>query len=163
MITQATLDSWLGKNMSDICPNGYDGTSLNHCAHFVAHAANLSFGYTCKMQAGGTGEAANLRVHEIFAKCTRKKEIPDTGSGLSGIVFISGQGSFVTKGGATKLSNVPKKHIGFILNAMVWHYSNSRNKVIKQTTTAFRGHYSGQTNALWFGSMPATGTLDSYS
>jgi len=163
MITQAALDSWLGKSMSDICPNGYDSTSLNHCAHFVAHAANMSFGYTCKMQAGGTGEAANLRVHEVFAQCATKQEIPKTGPGLSGIIFISSQGSFVTKGGTTKLSNVPKKHIGFILNSMVWHYSNSQNKVIKQTTTAFRRHYSGQTNALWFGSMPASGRLDSAS
>ena len=97
----------------------------------------------------------------MFAQCATKQEIPKTGPGLSGIIFVSGQGSFVTTGGTTRLSNVPKKHIGFILNSMVWHYSNSQNKVIKQTTTAFRRHYSGQTNALWFGSMPLSGRLDS--
>jgi hypothetical protein len=77
-------------------------------------------------------------------------------------VFVSGEGNFVTRGSTTTLVNVPKKHIGFILNAMVWHYSNSRNKVIKQTTSAFRLHYSGQTNALWLGSLPTRGRLDAF-
>lgn len=155
MVSHAMLNTWLGKSMSDVCLNGYDNPAHNHCAHFVAHAMNLNFGYTCRDHVGGSHPAANLRVHEIFAHCSHTHEILQTGPSLSGLVFVSASRNFVTGGGRTTLRNVPKKHIGIIHGAMVWHYSNGRDQVIKQVMSQFLAHYPGQHNSLWFGSLPA--------
>jgi hypothetical protein len=154
MITQAQLNSWLGKSMTDVCLNGYDRTNDNHCAHFVAHAVNLHFGYTCRNHVGGSNAGGNLRVHEIFDRCTNKQEINQCGLNLSGIIFVSGSNNFVTRGGSTTLRNIPRKHIGFIMQGMVWHYSNPRNQVVKQPMTEFLNHYRGQQNSLWYGALP---------
>ncbi len=114
MIDQRLLNSWLAKSMTDICLNGYDNRSDNHCAHFVGHAMNLHFGYTCRQHRGGNNAGANLRVHEIFAQCPNKREILQTGASLTGLVFVSASTNFVTRGGSTTLRNVPRKHIGII-------------------------------------------------
>ena len=155
MLTLEQLDSWLDKGMKDICLNGYSNEADNHCAHFVAHALNLNFGYTCHNHVGGTQPGANLRVHEIFARCPTTSQISQCGGGLTGIIFVSGQRNFSTSGGTATLANVPKKHVGLLLNDTVWHYSNTQNKVIKQPMSQFLFHYSKQTNALWIGSLPA--------
>ena len=150
------LNSWLGKSMTDVCLNGYDNQSDNHCAHFVAHAMNLHFGYTCRQHRGGSNAGANLRVHEVFARCPSRHEIVETGTALSGLVFVSASRNFVTAGGTTTLQNIPRKHIGIIYNGHVWHYSNPNNQVVRQLMSQFLFHYSGQQNSLWFGSLPST-------
>ena len=155
MITQVQLDSWLDKSMSDICLNEYDNTAHNHCAHFVAHAVNLHFGYTCRQHVGGSHPGANLRVQEIFAQCPAKHEILQSTGHLTGLIFVSGRQNFQTRGGTTTLRNVPRKHIGFIHNGMVWHYSNRNNQVVKQPMSEFSSHYPQQENALWYGALPA--------
>ena len=72
-LTRLMLDSYLGKNISEICPHGFGDAELNHCAHFVCHVMNVSAGsVTCsKMSservAGRIG--ACIRVHELFAAC----------------------------------------------------------------------------------------------
>ncbi len=154
MIDETLLNSWLAKSMTDICLNGYDDQSHNHCAHFVAHAMNLHFGYTCRQHRGGTNAGANLRVHEIFAQCPKKHEIRQTGPRLTGLVFVSASSNFVTRNGTTTLQNVPRKHIGVIHSAHVWHYSNTNDQVVKQVMSEFLFHYSGQQNSLWYGSLP---------
>jgi hypothetical protein len=155
MLSIAQLDSWLGKSMTDICLNGYNKPSDNHCAHFVSHAVALSFGYTCKQHTGKQNAGANLRVQEVFVQCPSVQEIVECSSSLSGLVFVSARANFVTRGGRTFLSNVPRKHIGFLLSGFVWHYSNSQHRVVKQPMSQFLFHYPGQTNALWLGTMPA--------
>jgi hypothetical protein len=162
MITQTQLDSWLDKSMSDICLNGYDNASHNHCAHFVAHAANLHFGYTCRRHAGGRHPGANLRVHEIFAECPTKHEILQCTSHLTGLIFVSGKQNFETREGTTTLRNVPRKHIGFIHNGMVWHYSNRANRVVKEPMSQFLFHYPQQENAIWYGSAPPSARAISF-
>lgn len=154
MLTLEQLDSWLGKGMKDICLNGYAKEADNHCAHFVSHVLNLGFGYTCRNHVGGEQPGANLRVHEIFDRCPSTQEINQCGGGLTGIIFVSGQRNFVSKGGSTSLTNVPRKHVGLLLNDTVWHYSNTQEKVIKQPSSQFLFHYAGQTNALWLGTLP---------
>ena len=70
MVTAGDLNKYLGKNISAICGNGYTAPDNNHCAHFVSHAMEYTFGYTCKAASvGAKAAAANLRVHEVFARC----------------------------------------------------------------------------------------------
>jgi len=155
MMSQPQLDSWLGKSMTDICLNGYDNTSHNHCAHFVSHVLNLHFGYTCRAHVRGQHPGANLRVQEIFARCPGTHEILQCTPDLAGLIFVSHKSNFVTRNGTTTLNNVPRKHIAIIHGGFVWHYSNTRNRVVKQPMSEFLNHYPGQDNALWFGSLPA--------
>jgi hypothetical protein len=155
MISTPQLDSWLNKNMADICLNGYSKASDNHCAHFVSHVLSLNFGYTCQRHTGKQHPGANLRVQEIFARCPSVQEITSCDPTFKGIVFVSGSGNFVTRGGKTTLNNVPKKHVGLLLAGSVWHYSNRQHKVVKQPMSDFLLHYPGQQNSLWLGTFPA--------
>lgn len=153
-----SLNSFMGKSMKEICPNGFDDEKSSHCAHFVSHALNIQVGFTCD---GLTpkemhhGDGASVRVHEIFAACPAKMEYTKQLKRRSGLMFISGKDNFPTVGRETTLKNVPKKHIGIFHQGTVWHYSNTRNKVITQTPEEFIHHYRGQTNALWLGTVPA--------
>jgi hypothetical protein len=154
MITSSQLNTWLGKNISDICLNGYAAANLNHCAHFVSHALALGGGYTCRNATGSQNFGASLRVHEVFDRCTGHEEINQCSNSYSGLVFVSARSSFRTVGGRTTLTNVPRKHIGIILGGNVWHYSNTRDRVIVQPMSQFLFHYSGQENALWCANPP---------
>lgn len=156
MLTEQLLDSYVGVGIERICPNGFDDKADNHCAHFVSHALGLDFGMTCRtLRPNSSGAGANVRVHEIFARCAQRQEILQCSGALSGLIFVSGAKNFVTRGGVTTLQNVPKKHIGILLNGYVWHYSNTQDKVVKQPMSTFLNHYPGQTNALWLGSLPS--------
>ncbi|MCC9601913.1 hypothetical protein LOC67_15235 [Stieleria sp. JC731] len=156
--TLSLSKAFLGKGMSEICPSGYADTSNNHCAHFVGHALDIRVGLTCHGMASRKkrkGESASLRVHEIFAACPTVSEYDSSMLAKKGLMFVSGVSNFVTaKSGVTSLRNVPKKHIGILVGGKVWHYSNSRNKVVSQTPEEFIKHYRGQKNALWFGDLP---------
>ena len=155
MIEVSLLNSWLGKTISDICLNGYTSRSDNHCAHFVCHVLSLTFGYDCKKATGKKNFGANLRVHELFDRCTNREAVTTSSTGFKGILFVSGSQNFKTHNGNTTLENVPKKHVGIVIDGSVWHYSNSRSLVIKQALSEFIEHYPNQTNSLWFGSPPS--------
>src|SRR5262245_18176795 len=71
MITLPQLNGYLGKPISQICPNGFANDNDNHCAHFVAHAMGYKFGVTCltmvHAQPGAVG--ATIKVQQIFPQC----------------------------------------------------------------------------------------------
>lgn len=157
--------SFEGKGMAEICPSGHAKTSSNHCAHFVGHALDISVGLTCHgmtTRKHRRGEKASLRVQEVFAACPHVEEYETGKSYDRGLIFVSATKNFVKQGSKMVIRNVSKKHIGIYLNGTVWHYNNSRNKVVRQTPAEFIKHYSGQKNALWYGRMPA-GAIRSFT
>jgi hypothetical protein len=52
------------------------------------------------------------------------------------------------------MANVRKKHIGLVYQGTVWHYSNTRRRVVSQPADTFLFHYPRQENALWWGTFP---------
>jgi hypothetical protein len=154
-LTEQLLDGYLGREITALCPHGYHDKAFNHCAHFVCHVTSLAIGYTCRQQsnkavAGKPG--ACIRVHDLFASCPKVGLFADAPAGG---VFV-----FVTSPKAVNLAaktmvNVPKKHVGIALQGKIWHYSNSKDKVVTASAAEFRQHYSGQVNELYFGTMPA--------
>jgi len=152
MITAADLNKLLGKNISQICGNGYASPHDNHCAHFVCHTLDYSFGYNCKTATAGKSSGASLRVHELFARCPAVGLWADKPASLTPcLVFVTAK-SHVNI--ATKtMSNVPKKHVGIFLNGTIWHYSNAQHKVITQQPTEFSHHYPGPGIELFYGQM----------
>ena len=152
MLTPSLLQTYAGQPIKNICPHGYDARADNHCAHFVAHVLQLDFGLTCAMMKGGHSIGANIRVQELFARCPSTREViecPTTGEGL---IFVSAVSSFAGAPGV--IANVPKKHVGLVMNGLVWHYSNTRSRVETQTVGEFLFHYPRQHNALWWGTFP---------
>lgn len=152
LVTQKTLDSYLGHSIAEICPHGYDRDDDNHCAHFVAHALQLDFGYTCARAQRRAGEGANLRVHELFARCREPRPVLDCPTIDQGLIFVSNPSSF--RGSPVEMANVPRKHVGILHLGRVWHYSNMRHRVVAQPAGEFLYHYPEQENAVWFGSLP---------
>lgn len=149
------LHDCLGKHMRDICERGFADNDANHCAHFVSHVLGLSFGFTCGHMVHGTGDRASIRVQEIFPECPEVghwDDLPD--SVTAGLVFIT-RASHVSTQDKT-MANVPRKHVGIFHGPtrQIWHYSNSRNRVVTQTPEEFGRHYRAPDNALFWGSFP---------
>jgi hypothetical protein len=100
----------------------------------------------------GQGPAANLRVQEIFPRCT------SVGTWDSRPTSVTSCLVFITKDSNVNLTtkvmaNVPRKHIGIFLNGSIWHYSNTRGKVVKQTPSEFSTHYPSPHNTMFFGAL----------
>jgi len=153
MITQQQLDAYVGQTIAGICPNGYTSAADNHCAHFVSHALGYTFGVTCQMMAGGRGPAATLRVQEVFPRCPAVGVWSLRPASLQTCLVFITRASNVNLA-AKVMANVPRKHIGIFLNGFIWHYSNSRGQVVRQTPTQFSTHYPSPDNAMFYGSLP---------
>jgi hypothetical protein len=151
-VTPALLDGYLGKSIGNICENGLTEATLNHCAHFVNHVMKLDFTYTCKDQNGGTHFAANIRVHETFARCGQVGRWPPPAPMIKCYAFVTRANAVDL---ATKtMQNIPTKHIGIYCQTHVWHYSNANDQVVKMTPSEFGRVYPGTSFAMFYGSFP---------
>lgn len=153
MLTQHQLTGYLGKSIADICQNGYASAHENHCAHFVSHVLGYQAGVTCQMMGTGKGPAATLRVQDLFSKC-RSVGLWSLRPASLRICLV-----FITRASNVNLSakamaNVPRKHVGILADGFVWHYSNSQQKVVRQTPSQFALHYPAPDSAMFFGTLP---------
>jgi hypothetical protein len=157
MIDILELDAYLGKNIQDICPRGYVADNLNHCAHFVSHVLGLNFGMTCGNMVHGKGEAATIRVNEIFERCPQvgRWEDQDRTCFYMGLVFITNP-KMVNIQNRT-MGNQPRKHVGIFIGSKIWHYSNTKDCVVWQTPEQFGHHYRAPHNAMFWGQLPFEG------
>ncbi len=153
----ATLDAYLGKNISAICNNGYTDPKDNHCAHFVSHVKHYAFekSLICSKMKWETrnNSGASLRVNEIFAHCPAVGKWEDKPSETESCLAFITLSTNVNLEKAT-MSDHPRKHIGIFSGGMIYHYSNSRNKVVKQTPEKFAKHYSGSNVQVYYGALP---------
>jgi hypothetical protein len=153
MITVDQLNAYLGKNISQICGNGYADPNDNHCAHFVCHALGYQFGFTCRNMKSGHGTPANIRVQEVFPHCASVGTWASRPASLNScLVFITAASNVHLT--SKTMDNVPRKHVGIFLQGNIWHYSNSNHKVVKQTPQEFSHHYPAPSNAMFYGTAP---------
>lgn len=155
LINIASMNAYLGKNISEICTCDFHNADTNHCAHFVSHVMKYQFGYTCHAHTGkGDKEnRANLRVQEVFPQCPTVGLWSDKPSTVTrGLIFITARNNVDLE--KKTMVNVPKKHIGIFYGDTVWHYSNSRDQVVSQTSEEFSHHYSGSTITMFYGEFP---------
>jgi len=151
------LNTYLDKHIGDLCKVGYKNNSDNHCAHFVSHVLGISSGTTCKNMVRSSETGASIRVHELFPLCPTVGKWSDLSTDTQiGLVFILNAGNVNLK--TKTMANVPKKHVGIFCrdsgNNKIWHYSNSKNKVVSQTPEEFSKHYSSPNNAMFWGTLP---------
>jgi hypothetical protein len=153
MVTAAQLNAFLGKEITEICQVGYTNPNDNHCAHFVSHVLGYTFGLTCRGMVVGQGTPASIRVQELFPKCKTVGRWKDRPARLTqGLIFITNAGNVHLQ--TKTMDNVPRKHIGIFVGDDIWHYSNKRDQVVKQTPAEFVNHYAAPDNAMFFGEMP---------
>lgn len=148
------LESQVGRQMRDICANGFWNPAESHCAHFVSHILGLEFGCTCAELSARVAAGGNVRVHEIFARCDRVGLWSANASHSDRLIFVSKSTAF---NAATRtLINIPNKHIGIWCGGDVFHYSSRHDAVLQKTVdqflTYFEEAYSGQ-QTLYFGTI----------
>jgi len=157
MSFKAKLESYRGKSIDQICPNLFHDYNSNHCAHFVSHALNLKFSYHCREFKGGKKRPANIRVHEIFAKCPRVGKFSHAPSDRPVLAFVTRKNVVDLEN--KSIRNIPQKHVGIHLNGSIYHYSNSQERVVRWTTKkfleTFQNIYSGD-QGLFFGTVPGS-------
>lgn len=155
MINEAQLSAFLGKSIAEICPNGFTGDAHTHGAHFVGHALGYAFGATCHLIGSRNGPAASVRVQEILSACPKVGVWSLRPSTLTTCLVFITRASNVNLAGKV-MANAPRKHIGIFVGGAVWHYSNSRRKVVRQTPAEFSFHFHPPDNAMFYGALPGT-------
>lgn len=156
-----------GKPIKDICDIGYDVSNDNHCAHFVSHIMEYEFGpATCSNLTWALKQAArtlkvkgkNVRVNSIFMKCPEVGEWGDKGDSLTScLAFITKKSNVKTN--PKHMGSIRQKHMGIFVNNQIWHYSNSKNKVVNQTVEEFKKHFGSSQLTLaeyqlYYGTFP---------
>ena len=149
------LQAAVGKNIDRICPNRFHDPAANHCAHFVSHMCGIDFSFHCVQFKGGSGERANIRVHEIFAQCPKVGVWDDADENRTQLIFVTAKSNVNV--GQKRMGNIPQKHIGVYHQGTVFHYGNTADKVTTDTPESFLDKfqrlYSGD-QGLYFGFIP---------
>ena len=148
------LQKFEGLDIKEICSTGFDSAGLNHCAHFVSHAIDLTFGMLCGNMAWETkGRGVCIRVDEIFNRC---KEVGAWESRPSCLVPCLAFVTPSTNVTGNRMGSSPKKHIGIFTDGRVWHYSNGSDKVVTDSPERFlikfKGLYGAKTQ-LYYGAL----------
>jgi hypothetical protein len=148
------LEDFLDHSIDDICGNGCVDHTLNHCAHFVSHALGFQFGMTCRKLTNGAKKPANIRVHEVFASCGRVGRWPPPGPEPV-LIFVTAANNVDVA--HKTMRNVPNKHVGVFTGGLIYHYSNAREKVVRQGMAEFQAHFDrayGKPQAYFYGTPP---------
>ncbi len=151
------METFLGKKIDDLCENDFHDADANHCAHFVSHAMGFTFAFNCRQFGGGNKQPANIRVHEIFAKCPRVGRWEDADPQENQLVFVTRKD--VVDLATKTMQNIPQKHVGVYQGGWVYNYSNTQDRVVKQSIddflSRFQAIYSGD-QGVFFGEFPAS-------
>jgi hypothetical protein len=157
---KTALEAALDKAIDKICPNKFHDLTANHCAHFVSHMTDLDFSFNCVEFKGGTKQPANVRVHEIFERCPKVGKFEDADKTKTQLVFVTRRNNVNLSD--KKMGNIPQKHIGVFCDGMIYHYSNTPDKVVKWTPQkfldTFQAIYTGD-QGLFFGTIPGSDLL----
>jgi len=165
MLAQSpSLTGYLGKKIDQICPFSLGKkSSENHCAHFVSHVMEYDgFAVTCKNQTAADKQMADkgaaIRVDDIFNVVPEVGPWTERPPGLTScLIFATISGNMSRSGHRPKMKDGKKKHIGIFFDGAVWHYSNTRDGVVKDQEklfiTKFKHAYitAGQTVEFFYG------------
>lgn len=143
-VTRSNLQTLEGKTIADLCNTGLTDGSLNHCAHFVSHALDITVGMRCGNMAYATrGQGGSIRVNEVFNHCVDRTTWAGRNTGYNAsLIFVTLTSNVQAgAGGQLVMSEHPRKHIGIHLGGEVWHYSNGQDKVIRESVADFESRF----------------------
>jgi peptidoglycan hydrolase-like protein with peptidoglycan-binding domain len=153
-ISRELLAGYEGLNISAICTAvRFVDNAQNHCAHFVNHVLGVDATLTCGQLLGRHGTAANIRVHETFALCRAAGNFQDRPLGPCLVFVVQRSAIDLT---ARRMTNLPQKHIGIFCDGEIWHYSNTQDKVVRETPEVFARHFPGEGFGVFFGTFPSS-------
>jgi len=137
-VPDAELDGYVGNNISQICPFGFtnEAHGTNHCAHFVAHLLNLSFGFTCHGRNGAT-----LRVNEIYNRCADRGDWSSLPIPLNYTLIFATQPTNMGHDGT--MMDGRNKHMGIWSFPYVYNYSTMARQVLKELVPDFLSRLQG--------------------
>lgn len=100
------------------------------------------FEATCKNQTPADkllpGKSVAIRVDDIFNIVPEYGRWTDKTLYLTScLIFATNSGNMNPGGHRLKMKNAPSKHIGIFIDGVVWHYSNTRDGVVKESVTIF--------------------------
>lgn len=143
------LSESLDKSINSICPFSIgENSSQNHCAHYVSHMMNYQLGgVTCKNftwdDKQKEGEGATLRVDDVFKNSSQTGVLSEKPATITEcLIFVTLASNISTVGGKLVMGNHPRKHIGILTEGNVWNYSNTNNKVVCDSLSAFKAKFS---------------------
>jgi len=148
-----TLEGWVGKTLDDFCGQyGSAGDAFNHCAHFVSHVLKLHIpGAALCSNVDGTKYKYEdrragfcIRVNEVFNSLANR-DFFEAKSATGTFLMVATIADNITSKKPLLIGTMSKKHIGFAENGMVYHFSNLRDVVVKQSFAEFGDHYSKKT------------------
>lgn len=147
------LDSYLDQTVADFCGRyGSVGDSFNHCAHFVSHVLGLRIpgAALCSNVGSSTYSYAEraqgycIRVNQVFNSCENRARWSDAGESGTCLIVATIPAN-IESGSPVAIGQMSRKHIGFHVNGQVYHYSNTRDLVVRQPVGEFRNHYGAET------------------
>ncbi len=156
VVSQANLDNYVGKDISQICTTGLTGSQHNHCAHFVSHVEGFSFGLVCGDLGSSSAtrhQGATIRVDAIYNQCPYRglwREMPTPL--IYSLIFVT-SASNVRNG---MMGQSPRKHVGIWSHPYVYEYSNQAGWVLKDNTpedffNRLKAHYPDRDLELYYG------------
>jgi hypothetical protein len=151
--TLGNLESMLEQSVETFCGKyGSLRDDFNHCAHFVSHVIGLRIpgAALCSNVAGSKytfkerREGYCIRVNQVFNSCSNRAYWDDGASEGTCLVVATVAANIESKSPLT-IGEMSRKHIGFHIAGVAYHYSNTRDKVVKQTIAEFKRHYGNDT------------------
>jgi hypothetical protein len=104
------------------------------------------------------GRAATRNVKQIFDRSPNKYVINSSDAFRQpGIVYVTLSSNLNAR--TMTLGGSLTRHMGVGIGTHVWHFSNSLNRVVKQSSTEFLGHFRGNTVMIYGGLLPCTNPL----
>lgn len=164
----ASLEKQLDRTVKDWCGKyGTVGDGINHCAHFVSHLLQLRIpGAALCSNVGGSKYTYEerragycVRVNQIFNSCSNTSRWDDKDLPKEACFIVATIESNIEKqdpkkkNEPVKIGDNSRKHIGIYLGGTIFHYSNKKDKVIKQSVAEFSNHY-GKSTVLLRASLP---------
>lgn len=152
-INSATLKGLVGKGLADFCGLFGDiGDDHNHCAHFVSHVLQFKVpGAALCSNVGGTSykyedraKGFCVRVNEVFNALKKRAMFSEKETSGNYIVVATIADNITDKNEVT-IGRMTRKHIGFACDGMIYHFSNTQDKVVEQSFAQFSSHYGKKT------------------
>lgn len=153
---QGNVESHLGQTVEQFCGKyGTVGDGFNHCAHFVSHVlgTRVPGAALCSNVGNSTytyeerRDGFCVRVNEVFNNCNNRAYWSEEPAGSKCLVVLTIKDN-VTGTEPLTIGTHSNKHIGIYTGGLVYHYSNTRDKVVKQPVAELTNHYGKDTIVL---------------
>jgi hypothetical protein len=157
---RARLETYLRQTVEQFCDCGFGrvGDEHNHCAHFVSHVLDYTFGALCSGMVArnpkNAGRGRTIRVNDLFNNCPVRGAWSEKPDGLHHCLIFAVHSSGVLKRTPVEITSQRRKHVGIYLNGSCYNYHNTTDEgVHSDGVERFRTLYGAGTQ-VFFAEFP---------